>query len=204
MDRSRLRSQQQLLECAMPRIVTSRSVLMWLAVLLLLALAVPRSVATGEVTPPRPLPEFTTQSPGHWIQSRPLSVRDLRGKVLLIDVWTFECWNCYRSFPWLNALAARMNADEFEVIGIHSPEYASERQVAAVRAKAVEFGLRHPIMIDNDLRYWAALENRFWPAYYLVDRQGRIRYRFVGETHAGGRQAVAVESAIQKLLAEDR
>lgn len=187
----------------MPRIATSRSALLLLAVLLLLALAMPRSAATGEVTPPRPLPEFTAKSAEHWIQSPPLQVQNLRGKVLLIDVWTFECWNCYRSFPWLTALEARLNKEDFGVIGIHSPEFARERKVAAVRDKAIEFGLGHPIMIDNDARYWRALDNRFWPAYYLVDRKGRIRYRFVGETHAGDRQAVAIEAAIQKLLDEN-
>jgi thiol-disulfide isomerase/thioredoxin len=168
----------------------------------LLALALPLSAASAEVSPPRPLPEFTAASTQDWIQSAPLRIQDLRGKVVLIDVWTFECWNCYRSFPWLNELEQRLAKDGFSVIGIHTPEYDRERQHDAVRAKASEFGLKHPIMIDNDMRYWRALENRYWPAYYLVDRQGRIRHRFVGETHSGDRQANAIEAAVRSLLAE--
>lgn len=186
----------------MSRTASTRLSLLMFAALLLTTLPMPRSAAAGELTPSIALPEFTARSAELWIQSAPLSVHDLRGKVLLIDVWTFECWNCYRSFPWLNALEARLAEQDFAVIGIHSPEYAREKRVAAVRAKAVEFGLKHPIMIDNDMRYWRALDNHYWPAYFLVDRQGRIRYRFVGETHVGDRQALAIEAALKKLLDE--
>ncbi len=172
------------------------------SMLALTALMLIGCTQASEVSPSKPLPEFSNRASAEWINSAPLSVEGLRGKVLLVDVWTFECWNCYRSFPWLNSLEASFAQADFQVIGIHSPEFDRERKIKAVRAKAAEFKLKHPIMVDNDMRYWRALDNHYWPAYFLVDRQGRIRYRFVGETHAGSKQATAIESAIRKLLAE--
>jgi len=150
----------------------------------------------------RPLPAFTATSPAAWLNSPPLRVESLRGKVLLLDVWTFECWNCYRSFPWLGDVERRFADEGLQVIGIHAPEFERERDADAVQRKADEFGLHHPIMIDNDLRYWRALDNHYWPAFYLVDRRGFIRRRFVGETHAGSAQAASIEQAIAALLAE--
>ncbi len=147
-------------------------------------------------------PEFTQDRPAAWINAKPMRIADLRGRVVLIDVWTFECWNCYRSFPWLRSVEERYGPRGLTVIGIHSPEYDRERDPKAVAAKVREFGLDHPVMIDNDFRYWEALDNRFWPAFYLVDRQGRIRYRFFGETHEGDIRAGQIEAALEGLLAE--
>ena len=147
-------------------------------------------------------PEFSTADVRDWINSPPLRWSNLWGRVVLIDVWAFECWNCYRSFPWLRTVEARFAARGLSIVGIHSPELASEHDRARVRDKAREFKLRHPIMIDNDLRYWQALNNEYWPAYYLIDRQRRIRARYYGETHAGDAQARRIESAVEKLLAE--
>ncbi len=157
--------------------------------------------ATGAVTA-RALPEFTHSDSSDWINSDPLRVADLRGKVVLVDFWTFECWNCYRSFPWLNELEARLADADFQVIGVHSPEFERERDRAQVAEKVREFGLRHPVMIDNDFSYWRALGNRYWPTFYLVDKEGRIRAHYIGETHAGSRQAKAIERRIRELLAE--
>ena len=149
-----------------------------------------------------PLPPFTQAAPEAWLNSAPLTLDELRGRVLLVDVWTYECWNCYRSFPWLKQLEARFADDDFSVIGIHSPEFEHERDIARVRAKAHEFGLEHPIMIDNDFAYWRALGNRYWPAFYLVDRHGLVRHVFVGETHEGDSQARRIQNAIAGLLKE--
>ena len=121
---------------------------------------------------------------------------------MLVDVWTYDCWNCYRSFPWLNALEKRLADKDFTVIGIHSPEFDHEREPAKVKAKIDEFGLHHPVMMDNDFAYWRALRNRYWPAYYLVDKQGVIRQLFIGETHEGDARAVRIEEQINALLAE--
>ncbi len=167
----------------------------------LLVLAVAGHAATSKSVG-APLPEFTHSQPGAWLNSAPLATADLAGKVVLVDVWTYECWNCYRSFPWMTSLEQRFAGKPFEVIGVHSPEYERERDEKRIAAKAEEFGLTHPIMIDNDHSYWQALDNHYWPAYYLVDRGGTVRAVFVGETHAGDPQARRIEAAIERLLTE--
>ncbi|MCB1746401.1 MAG: redoxin domain-containing protein [Gammaproteobacteria bacterium] len=172
------------------------------AVVALLTCLVASSADSADFAPRPRLPEFTAQDPAHWINSAPLSRDDLLGQVVLVDVWTFECWNCYRSFPWLRTLERGFAARGLRVIGIHSPEFEREREPARVRAKVREFELDHPVMIDNDLAYWRALGNRYWPAFYLVDKRGRVRQVFVGETHAGDAQATRIEAQVEKLLAE--
>jgi len=149
-----------------------------------------------------PLPQFTGTQPGQWLNSPPLRLEDLRDKVVLLDVWTFDCWNCYRSFPWLHAVEAHFAGRPFQVIGIHSPEFAHERERNKLETKIAEFKITHPVMMDNDLAYWQALDNHYWPAFYLVDKQGRLRYVHVGETHSGDRRALQIEQQIEQLLAE--
>ncbi len=149
---------------------------------------------------PRLLPEFTTNNSLDWLGSAPMKRRDLLGKVVLIDVWTFECWNCYRSFPWLNSLEKKFSAEQFQIIGVHTPEFEREKNRTAVLAKMKEFNLHHPVMIDNQSRYWDALENRVWPAFYLVDKTGKIHRVYTGETHAGDPQATKIEAEITALL----
>ncbi len=148
------------------------------------------------------LPEFTHTRPSEWINSAPLTRADLRGKVVLIDVWTFACWNCYRSFPWLNELEATFKDQPFTVIGVHSPEFEYEKERANIEQKVKEFKLHHPIMIDNDFSYWKALGNKYWPSFYLIDKEGKARGYWIGETHSGDKRAEAIESAIRGLLAE--
>ena len=160
------------------------------------------AAACAESGDPSALPAFTTAEPGHWFNSPPLRVEALRGQVLLLDVWTFDCWNCYRSFPWLNGLEARLAGQAFRVIGIHSPESAHERDPARLATRIEEFGLHHPVMMDDDLAYWRALGNRYWPTFYLVDKAGRIRHRHVGETHEGDVRAELIEAQVRELLAE--
>ena len=160
------------------------------------------TVACAQAVDQRPLPEFTTADATEWFNSPPLKVADLRGRVVLIDVWTFGCWNCYRSFPWLNALEKRLAGRDFTVVGIHSPEFDHERDPERVAAKIREFELHHPVMMDNDFAYWQALRNRYWPAFYLVDKEGVIRHLHVGETHEGDARARRIEEQILSLLAE--
>ncbi len=148
------------------------------------------------------MPEFTRADAESWINSDPLSIHDLRGKVLLIDFWAFECWNCYRSFPWLTGLEQKFDPSAFAIIGIHTPEFEREKHRERVIAKARQFKRQHPIMLDNDYRYWTAAGNRYWPAYYLVDKQGKLREVYVGETHADTAQARKIEKAISALMAE--
>jgi glutathione peroxidase-family protein len=147
-------------------------------------------------------PEFNHEAAADWINSPPLSWKDLRGKVVLIDVWTFECWNCYRSFPWLHGLESRYSAQGLQLIGVHSPEFDAEKVRASIEAATKKYELGFPVMIDNDHSYWNALGNSYWPAFYLVDKQGRIRASFVGETHDGDANAQRIEAAVKALLAE--
>jgi thiol-disulfide isomerase/thioredoxin len=174
-----------------------------LAASLLIVLSVSASLAAhADNLEPRPLPEFTRQDPAGWFNSEPLAVADLRGRVVLVDVWTYGCWNCYRSFPWLRNLEQRLAGESFTIVGIHTPEFEHERDADRVAQKIAEFRLTHPVMLDNDFAYWRALENRYWPAYYLVDHTGRVRHRHVGETHEGDPQALRIENQIRHLLKE--
>jgi thiol-disulfide isomerase/thioredoxin len=118
---------------------------------------------------PYKIPEFTHHEANEWINSEPLTVKDLKAKVVLIDMWTFDCWNCYRSFPWLNSLEEKYQNQGLQIIGVHTPEFDHEKIQANIEAKVKKFKLHYPIMIDNDFSYWRALNNRYWPAYYLVN-----------------------------------
>ena len=161
-----------------------------------------RSVGGRVLETPRPAPAFTGVAAQDWINSGPLRLEDLRGEVVLVDFWTFDCWNCYRSFPWLKDLEARLGPKGLRVVGIHSPEFDHERRRENVVTKVREFGLHHPVMLDNGFEYWRAMGNRYWPTFYVIDKKARIRGVFAGETHEGDRNAAGVEDLIRKLLAE--
>ena len=150
----------------------------------------------------RPAPEFTQTSPDAWLGSAPLTMASLRGKVVMLDFWTFDCWNCYRSFPWLNALEEKYRDAGFQVIGIHTPEFEHEKIRQNVEEKIRKFGLKHPSMMDNDFAFWRRMGNRYWPTFYLIDKRGYIRHVFIGETHPGDQRAREVEAALKNLLAE--
>jgi thiol-disulfide isomerase/thioredoxin len=149
-----------------------------------------------------PLPAFTHPDAEAWLNSSPLTVTDLRGKPALVHVWTFECWNCYRSFPWLADVVEQYTPRGVVAVGIHTPEFDREKVRTTIAAKTREFGIDHPIMIDNDYSYWRALQNQYWPTWYLVDAHGQIRLRVVGEIHAGDPRARAIEAALDALLVE--
>jgi len=156
---------------------------------------------SAQITP-FPLPEFTQTNKNQWINSPPVKKAALEGKVVLIDFWTFDCWNCYRSFPWLNSLERKYRDAKFSVIGIHTPEFEHEKVFSSVKKKTLEFKLTHPVMMDNDFVYWRKLNNKYWPSFYLVDKSGLVRYRFIGETHSDTKKSKAIEDAIYQLLQE--
>lgn len=183
------------------RRITTTGMAILLVTLLIGAVGNPRSAAESSL--PRLAPAFTHSAEQDWINSPPLDIADLRGRVVLIDFWTFDCWNCYRSFPWLDDVESRFAEQGLTVIGVHTPEFAHERVRNAVEQKVKEFSLRHPIMLDNDFSYWKAMENRYWPAFYLIGKGGNIRNVHVGETHVGDRSAKRIERDIEALLAED-
>ena len=133
---------------------------------------------------------------GSWINSEPLSLPKLRGKVVLVEFWTYSCINCIRVLPHVSQWHQRYAAQGLVVIGVHTPEYGYERVGANVRAAVKRLGIGYPVVQDNGFRIWNAYGNRYWPALYLIDRQGRIVYRHFGE----GDYAVT-EAAIREQLA---
>lgn len=159
-------------------------------------------VTPSQAKDPYSLPIFTQTSAQAWLNSPPLTLKDLKGKVTLIDFWTFDCWNCYRSFPWLHGVQKQYESKGFQIIGIHSPESEHEKATVSVATKVKEFKITNPVMMDNDMGYWKAMNNQFWPAYYLVDKKGLVRTSFIGETHKDTVQANEIEFWVKKLLAE--
>ena len=150
---------------------------------------------------PVPAPEFTQTDADEWINSPPLMLKDLRGKVVLIDVWTYGCVNCTRSIPWLKHLQKKYADKDFEIIGIHSPEFPWEKIKFTVESKVESLGVTFPVMLDNDMSYWNALENRYWPSFYLMNKTGGIIGGSPGEMHIGESLPNRIEAAIDKLLA---
>ncbi|MCG2842252.1 cytochrome c biogenesis protein DipZ [Sandaracinobacter sp. RS1-74] len=132
-----------------------------------------------------------------WINSEPLTVEQLRGKVVLVDFWTYSCINCTRTIPYVRAWAERYADQGLVVIGVHAPEFAFEKRIGNVRRAVRDREITYPVAVDNDYRIWRAFRNRFWPAHYFIDAQGRIRHEHFGE---GGYERS--ERVIQELLAE--
>lgn len=132
-----------------------------------------------------------------WINSPPLTPAQLKGKVVLIDVWTYSCVNCLRTLPYVRAWAEKYRDQGLVVIGVHSPEFAFEKDPSNVRKAVRDLGITYPVAMDNDFSIWRALGNKYWPAHYFIDAQGRIRGHHFGE----GSYA-ASERIIQRLLAE--
>jgi cytochrome c biogenesis protein CcdA/thiol-disulfide isomerase/thioredoxin len=116
-----------------------------------------------------------------WLNSPPLTAAGLKGKVVLIDFWTYSCINCLRTLPYIRAWADKYKDDGFVVIGVHTPEFAFEKDVDNVRRAIRQFKITYPVAIDNDYKIWRAFNNSFWPADYLVDAMGHIRYHHFGE-----------------------
>ena len=116
-----------------------------------------------------------------WLNSPPLSAQALKGKVVLVDFWTYSCINCLRSLPYVKAWADKYRADGLVVIGVHAPEFAFEKDVANVRKAVHDLGIDYPVAVDNDYAIWRAFDNHYWPAHYFIDAKGRIRAHQSGE-----------------------
>jgi len=134
---------------------------------------------------------------GPWFNTKPLTRDQLKGKVVVIDFWTYSCINCLRSIPYVKAWAEKYRDDGLVVIGVHAPEFAFEREPANVAKAIKDLGITYPVALDNDYVLWRALDNHYWPAHYFVDAQGRVRYHHFGE----GEYAMS-ERVIRQLLAE--
>ncbi|WP_460112087.1 cytochrome c biogenesis protein DipZ [Pseudomonas sp. H3_D04] len=132
-----------------------------------------------------------------WLNSPPLTAQALKGKVVLVDFWTYSCINCLRTLPYVKAWAEKYRDQGLVVIGVHAPEFAFERDVGNVTKAMKDLGINYPVAIDNDYKIWRAFNNEYWPAHYFADAQGRIRYHHFGE----GEYAES-ERVIQQLLRE--
>nr|WP_294518309.1 redoxin family protein [uncultured Rhodopila sp.] len=132
-----------------------------------------------------------------WLNSPPLTAEGLRGKVVLVDFWTYSCINCLRSIPYVRAWADKYKDQGLVVIGVHAPEFAFERNIANVKKAVADLGIGYPVAIDNDFAIWRAFGNQYWPAHYFIDAQGRIRHHHFGEGEYDESERV-----IQQLLAE--
>ncbi|MFC4274020.1 cytochrome c biogenesis protein DipZ [Achromobacter aloeverae] len=132
-----------------------------------------------------------------WLNSPPLSMAQLRGKVVLVDFWTYSCINCLRALPYVKAWADKYRDQGLVVIGVHAPEFAFERDVGNVKGAAAKLGLDYPVAIDNNYAIWRAFNNQYWPAHYFIDAQGRIRHHHFGEGEYDQSERV-----IQQLLRE--
>ena len=182
----------------------------WAVVLLLVGMAAPRLAKEnllsegGAVEESQALPEFPQSSgldDSRWIGTEPLTVEAMRGRVWVLKVWTFGCINCVRSIPYANDLTTRFG-DDVGVLGIHSPEFDWERDPEALAAALVEHDVRFPSYVDQGLEYFFALDTPAWPTFYVVDRGGNIRGRWVGEVHEGTLRAKAFEGLIRELVEE--
>ncbi len=143
-------------------------------------------------------PEFTeTQDWFNTPQSRPLSLASLHGHVVLVDFWTYTCINCIRTLPYLKAWDASYRKDGLTIVGVETPEFAFEHDAANVANAIKQFGLRYPVVQDNDMGTWNAYGNEYWPADYLIDASGQVRYATFGEG-----DYAQTETAIRALLAE--
>jgi thiol-disulfide isomerase/thioredoxin len=133
-----------------------------------------------------------------WLNSEPLAAGDLRGHVVVVDIWTYSCVNWLRTLPYLRAWDERYRDRGLVVVGVHAPEFGFEHELDNVRRAAGELGVGYPVVIDNDFAIWRSLDNHYWPALYLVDGDGQVRF-----SHFGEGAYEETERAIQELLGVD-
>lgn len=159
-------------------------------------------------SPTRPLrvdraPEFseTTQ----WVNSKPLTLAGLKGKVVVVHFWTHGCYNCVNNYSHYKAWSKRYQGKDVVIIGIHTPETSSERNLAGIKQQAEKNGLTFPIAVDNDGSNWRAWSNNVWPTVYVVDQTGKVRYGWEGELNYNGQKGEeTVRRVIDRLLADPR
>jgi peptide-methionine (R)-S-oxide reductase len=140
-------------------------------------------------------PEF---APGTWINSQPLTLKELHGRVVLIQFWTFGCYNCRNTLPAVKRWYQRYGDQGLTVVGVHSPEFDSEKQIENVRSQVKSLGISYPVVTDNDYKTWQSYDVNAWPTIFVVDKVGRIR-----STHVGEGAYDEMERTIQQLLKEE-
>jgi len=138
-------------------------------------------------------PEFRGLT--NWLNSKPLSLAGLRGKVVMVNFWTYGCYNCVNALPHVASLYEKYKNRGFVVVGVHAPEFAHERSAANVAAAVKRHNISYPVAQDNKFATWNAYNNKYWPAQYIVDQQGQIVYR-----HAGEGAYDTIENTVRRLL----
>ena len=142
-------------------------------------------------------PLYSLSGANGWINSKPLSAKDLKGKVVLVDFWDYSCINCIRAIPYIRAWADKYRSSGLVVIGVHTPEFDVEKQMPNVEKAVKKFGITYPVALDNDYKIWNSFHNQYWPAHYFIDARGKVRYEHFGEGEYD-----RAERWIQELLKE--
>jgi thiol-disulfide isomerase/thioredoxin len=142
-------------------------------------------------------PLFGLSGATGWVNSAPLNAKELKGKVVLVDFWTYSCINCLRSLPYIEAWAQKYKDDGLVVIGVHTPEFDFEKQLPNVQKAVQKYGVTYPIALDSDQKIWDAFHNQYWPAHYFIDAKGKVRFEHFGEGNYD-----ESEHWIQQLLQE--
>ncbi|SAL04909.1 redoxin domain-containing protein [Caballeronia arationis] len=140
-------------------------------------------------------PEFTGIET--WINSDPLTLSQLRGKVVLVDFWTYSCINCIHTLPQVQSWNQKFKDQGLVVVGVHTPEFPFERDTGNVKTAVKRFGITFPVAQDNRYATWRAYDNQYWPAFYLIDKKGQVAY-----SHFGEGDYAQTENAIKALLAQ--
>jgi thiol-disulfide isomerase/thioredoxin len=160
-----------------------------------LTFAAPPSGGNTPVAEQRAAPDF--QGIDTWLNSQPLKLEDLRGKVVLVDFWTYTCINCLNHLPYVKDWNAKYKDKGLVVVGVHTPEFAYEKSTKNVQEAIQRLQIKHAVAQDNRYATWRAFDNQYWPAVYLIDKQGRIVY-----SHFGEGSYAETEKKIQSLLAQ--
>lgn len=136
---------------------------------------------TAPYSPEDEAPEIDNKS-GKWINTNnEINLSDLKGKVVLIEFWTFGCYNCTNTIPYLNKWYEKYKSDNFEMIGIHCPEFDNERNFENVKSNVEKLGIKYPVLTDNEFSIWSRYDVHAWPTIFLIDKKGEMRYKKVGE-----------------------
>ena len=164
-----------------------------------------RLTSGGQMIPSRTLtaetkaPAAPELSKGVWINSEPLALKSLHGRVVLIDFWTFACYNCLNTLPHVKKWDAQYRDKGLTIIGVHTPESDLERNENDLRRQVAELGIKYPVVTDNDYSTWKAYDVEAWPTVFLLDKEGRVRWMHVGEGYYDETDAM-----IKQLLAEQQ
>ncbi len=167
------------------------------AVMLCLALAA--AAGPGRDIKPKPAQALPDKEWLNTPENKPLKLEELRGKVVLVEFWTFACFNSRNTLPYVKAWHEKYNRQGLVIIGVHTPEFERERKLENVQRAVRDLGITYPVALDNDYVAWRRYQNRYWPTFYLIDAEGRIVYTAVGEG-----DYERTERKIQQLLTQAR